>query len=319
MIGNLRRILFQYGELAASREKKRPRIEAYRKQAKEREQAALKTEMQSFRPSFKYDNEQDKLDHEIARREQEEYTELHRYDPFQATVTYHDSCRVDSTGRVWDSLQILECVDLQHLILDKPQYGSANITIVKKYRCKCTICGKEIIADSSDFEILYDEDKGFYPALQCKCHKVSSFEAKAMDILNGLGISYAREVSFGGLTGDSGFPLRFDFAIYDQMSGVISGNAAFQLLIELQGPHHYKLGYYDDNGVFIEESSTATRKKLTRQVNYDDRKRAFCEKRGIPLEVIKYTTGNSYEQLEQFISDILKKYEFDSKEDDLPF
>jgi hypothetical protein len=136
-----------------------------------------------------------------------------------------------------------------------------------------------------------------------------------MDILNGLGISYAREVSFDGLIGDSGFPLRFDFALYDQKTE----NTTYRLLLELQGPHHYKLGYYNEFGEFIEQRSTTTREKLTRQVNYDDRKKAFCEKKGIPLEVIKYTAGNSYEQLERIISSILEKHEFIDEDDDIPF
>lgn len=320
MISNLQRILAQYDELEASRQKKTPRIEAYKKRAEERDREAEEVEMQSFSPTFSYDAQQDKQDHEKARKEQEEYAEAHRFDPFEAQVTYHDSYKVDSTGRYWDSLHIVECTDPQYLVLDKPQYGSANITIVKKYLCRCSICGKEIIADSSGFEILYEEEKGFYPVLQCDCHKVSSFEAKAMDILNSLGISYAREVSFDGLTGDSGFPLRFDFALFDQNMGTIAGDSnPYRLLIELQGPHHYKLGYYDKFGEFIEESSAATRHKLTRQVNYDDRKREFCAEKGIPLEVIKYTAGNSYEQLEKHISGILRKYGFDDESEDLPF
>lgn len=315
MIRNLRRIHAQYDEIDTSRKIKTPRIEAYEKRVAERTQEAINVERQSFRPSFTYDALQDKLDHEKARKEQEEYNEAHKYDPFDAWVTYHDSYKVDATGRYWDSLQIVKCVDPQYLILEKPQYGSASITIVKKYLCKCTICGKELIADSSGFEIQYDEDKGFYPVLQCDCHNVSSFEAKTMDILNGLGISYAREVSFDGLIGDSGFPLRFDFALYDQKTE----NTTYRLLLELQGPHHYKLGYYNEFGEFIEQRSTTTREKLTRQVNYDDRKKAFCEKKGIPLEVIKYTAGNSYEQLERIISSILEKHEFIDEDDDIPF
>ena len=320
MIDDLRRILAQYDELAEKRKKKTPRIEAYKKQTEERYQEALRVELHSFRPLFLYDAQQDKLDHERARKEQAEYITAHRYDPFQAWITYHESCKVDSTGHYWDSLRIVECVDPQYLILDKPQYGSANITIVKKYLCKCTICGKEILADSSGFEILYEESKGFYPVLQCDCHKVSSFEAKVMDILNGLGISYAREVSFDGLTGDSGFPLRFDFALFDPNKTAIAGDInSYRLLIELQGPHHYKLGYYDEYGEFIEESSPATREKLTRQENYDDRKRAFCAEKGIPFEPIKYTASYSYEQLEQRISAILFKYGFEDRNEVLPF
>ena len=311
MAGNLRRILSHYDELAASREKKRPRIEAHRKQSEEREQATLKVEMQSFRPSFRYDAEQDKLDHERARKEQIEYKEAHKYDPFDARVTYHDSYRVDSTGHCWDSLHILECIDPQYLVLDKPEYGSASITIVKKYRCKCTICGKETEALSSQFEIKFDVDSNrFYPVLQCDCHTVSSFEAKAMDILNGLGISYAREVSFDGLVGDYGHPLRFDFALFNPDSLDDDSNNEIRLLLELQGPHHYKQGEYDEYGDFIEDrenASPSAKAQTEKQMRYDGLKRQYCTEHGIALEQIKYT-GSSYDKLEELIMGIVKKY-----------
>ena len=322
MIANLRRILSHYDELVASREKKKPRIEAYKKQSAEREQAALKAEMQSFRPSFKYDAEQDKLDHERAQKEQETFKEAHKFDPFDARVTYHDSCRVDSTGCYWDSLHILECIDPQYLVLDKPEYGSASITIVKKYRCKCAICGKEIDALSSGFEIRFDVDSNrFYPVLQCDCHNVSSFEAKAMDILNTLGIAYMREVSFDGLVGDYGHPLRFDFALFrpDLQNG--EGVGEIQLLLELQGPHHYKRGEYDEYGDFIEDKDNASlsaKARTEKQMRYDDLKRQYCAEHGIPLELIKYT-GSSYDKLEELITGIIKKYGFDDNGDDLPF
>ena len=276
MVNNLRRVLSQYDALVASRQKKEPIIEERRKLREKRDQEAAKVKEQSFRTSFKYDAEQDKRDHEQARREQAEYLEAHRYDDFQARVSYHPSCKVDSTGRYLDSLHILECVDPQYLILDKPQFGSASIVIVKKYKCKCTICGKELIADSSGFEILYDEDKGFFPALQCKCHRVSSFEAKAMEILNELGISYAREVSFDGLVGDYGHPLRFDFALFSPDSHVENGKRNIRLLLELQGPHHYKQGEYDEFGDFIEDkenTSLSARARTEKQLRYDGLKK----------------------------------------------
>lgn len=308
MINNLRRILSQYDELAASREKKAPRIETYRKEVSERERIALEVEKQSFLPTFIFDAERDKLDHERAKKAQEEYNENHKFDPFDARVTYHDSCRVNSTGHYWDSLHILECVDPQHLILDKPQYGTAKITIVKKYKCKCIICGKEIVVDSSGFNILYDEERGYYPALQCDCHSVSSFEAKTMAILNSLGISYAREVSFDGLVGDYGHPLRFDFALFDREARDEKGNNIIRLLLELQGPHHYKQGEYDEYGDFVEDNASLSAKaRSEKQMRYDSLKQQYCAEHGIPLELIKYT-DRSYEKLEDQIAGILRKY-----------
>ena len=322
MISSLCQILAQYDALVVSREKKRPRIETYRKQVIERAHAVKIVVDQCFRPSFKYDAEQDRLDHEFARKEQEEYRDAHMYDPFDARVSYHDSCRVDSTGHYWDSFHILECVDPQHLILDKPQYGSASITIVKRYKCKCIICGKEIIADSSGFTILYDDDKGFYPALKCDCHNVSSFEAKVMDILNNLGISYAREVSFAELVGDFGHPLRFDFALFSPNLRIAEHSNDIRLLLELQGPHHYKPGEYDEYGNYIEDkecTSLSAKVRLEKQMHYDNLKQQYCVEHGIILEVIKYT-GISYEKLEDLITGIVSKYGFCAQSDDnLPF
>lgn len=321
MIANLNRILSQYDELVATREKKRARVEDHEKQVLDCIKAAQEVEMKSFHPSFKYDSNQDVLDRERARKEQEEYKEAHRFAPFDARVTYHDSCRVDSTGQYWDSFHILECVDPQHLILDKPEYGSASITIVKRYKCKCIICGKEIIADSSGFEIRFDEGKGYYPLLQCDCHSVSSFEAKAMDILNTHGVSYAREVSFDGLVGDYGHPLRFDFALFDRKTHDEKDNRTIRLLLELQGPHHYKQGEYDEYGEFVEDkdnSSLSAKARTEKQLRYDELKQKFCMEHEIALEQIKYT-GSSYEKLEELITNLLVKYGFAGDSDDLPF
>ena len=69
---------------------------------------------------------------------------------------------------------------------------------------KRQICGKEEDILSSNMKILYDEDRGYYLDKCCSCHEVSPFEAKTMDILDQLGITYIREKSFDGLVGDSG-------------------------------------------------------------------------------------------------------------------
>lgn len=321
MVANLRRILSQYDELLATREKKKPRVDDNKKRTEEYWKAMMEVEQKSFHPAFKYDSNQDMLDRERARIEQEEYKEAHKFDPFDARVTYHDSCRADSTGLYWDTLHIIECVDPQHLILDKPEYGPASITIVKRYKCKCNICGKEIIADSSGFRILFDEEKGFYPLLQCDCHRVSSFEAKVMDILNNRGISYAREVSFDELVGDYCHPLRFDFALFDCNSHGKEDKSAIRLLIELQGPHHYKRGEYDAYGEFVEDkdnSSPSAEARTEKQLHYDELKQEYCAEHGLALELIKYTSSG-YEKLEELIAGILVKYGFDCNSNDLPF
>ena len=73
-------------------------------------------------------------------------------------------------------------------------------------------------------KILYDEDRGYYLDKCCSCHEVSSFEAKTMDILDQLGITYIREKSFDGLVGDSGRGLRFDFVLSKSADTVSAGD-----------------------------------------------------------------------------------------------
>lgn len=147
----------------------------------------------SCRLSFRYDKERDEAEQERRRKEQEQYEEKHRYDDFEAVVHYDSSYKRDFSNQYWDSYFIKECIDPQHLSLDKSGYGKPIITIAKKYACVCQICGKEEDILSSNIKILYDEDRGYYLGKCCSCHEVSSFEAKTMDILDQLGITYIRE------------------------------------------------------------------------------------------------------------------------------
>ena len=168
---------------------------------------------------------------------------------------------------------------------------------------------KNLEVFSSDFVIKGDES-GYYPLIKCDCHNISSFEAKTMDILNNLGIKYMREVSFEDLKGDHDKPLRFDFGLYKES---IEGKPHYDLMIELQGPHHFKEGYYDEYGDFIEnknEKNNVLENKLNQQMKYDKRKREYCSNHSIKLECIKYTIGNDYERLEKKIISILKQYEY---------
>ena len=197
-------------------------------------------------------------------------------------------------------------IDPQHLSLDKSGYGKPIITIAKKYACVCQICGKEEDILSSNMKVLYDEDRGYYLDKCCSCHEVSSFEAKTMDILDQLGITYIREKSFDGLVGDSGRGLRFDFVL--SKSADKDGKPIIDLAIELQGPHHYKKGYYDEFGTYVAEDNSIASDRFNRQIKYDERKRQYCEQNGISLECIKYTASNDQERLEKAIRKILKEH-----------
>lgn len=131
-----------------------------------------------------------------------------------------------------------------------------------------------------------------------------------MEILNQLGIKYIKEKSFEKLVGDSSSPLRFDFALFKESDN--AGNPIIDLVIELQGPHHYQQGYYDEFGDYITDNidkdlSDRVQENFTRQLRYDEKKEEYCKQNSINLETIKYTT-NSYEALEKKIIKILKKY-----------
>ena len=108
--------------------------------------------------------------------------------------------------------------------------------------------------------------------------------------------------------GDSDRNLRFDFGLYRDKKE--DCKPEIDLLIELQGPHHYKEGYYDEYGDFVtdDESGINTRERLKRQQRYDDKKKEFCLERGINIEYIKYTVSGDYERLEKKLIEILKKY-----------
>lgn len=256
----------------------------------------------SFKLEFKLDEEQIKFEKEQLEIEKER----HMYDDFQATVCYDRTYRKDLTNYYWDTYLIKECTDNQYLSLYKPEYGTPRITIEKKYLCECSLCGKKAEILSSNFQILNNENKGYYLKFNCDCHDVSSFEAKTMDILNKLGVTYIREMTFDDLIGNYGIPLRFDFALYKEYRG--KENSKIELLLELQGPHHYKKGYYDKYGDFIVDDLNSN---LYDNINrYDERKKQYCINNKINLEYIKYTKANSYEKLKDEIIKVLKKYDY---------
>ena len=299
MIQYLKELLREYDSFKKSCAQKKKVIDKYNKELEE-------VEKQSVRLLFSFDNEQDKLEHERIEKERQAYKEYHRYDDFTAQVHYDASYKKDFVNHYWDSYYIKECIDSQYLVLDKPEYGTPRITISKKYACICQICGTEKEILSSDMRIIKDE-WGYYPQIYCDCHTVSSFEAKTMDILNQLGITYIREKSFKDLVGDSDRELRFDFALYQSCDEL--GNPIVDLVIELQGPHHYKEGYYDEVGDYItDDNSKNTEANFVRQLRYDSRKEEYCLQHRIKLECIKYTMSNDYKRLEKKIIEILKKY-----------
>ncbi len=308
MVEYLQKVLKEYDNIKANYDMKKEKLDKYEEECNVYYEEKRKIEEQSFKPNFQHDYEQEEAEREAARRKHEKYEEAHRYDPFTANVKYDKSFRRDWTNQYWDTYLITECTDSQYLTLFKPIVGTPEITIAKKYKCVCQLCGEEKEIVSTDFKISFDSERGYYPEPCCSCHPVSSFEAKVMEILNDLGITYIREKSYEGLVGDSGRNLRFDFGLYRNKKEY--SDPVIDLLIELQGPHHYKEGYYDEYGDFVtdDESGINTQERLERQQRYDDKKREFCLEHGINLECIKYTVAGDYERLEKKLIEILKHY-----------
>ena len=226
-------------------------------------------------------------------------------------IYYDSSYDKDFVNQYWDSYYIKSCTDPHYRLIQNTHFYTQKITVAKKYACVCQICGKSAEVISSKMKISYKEDWGYYPEVYCDCHTVSSFEAKTMDILNQLGVMYIREKSFKDLVGDSGALLRFDFALSKFCDK--TGTPNIDLVIELQGPHHYKKGYYDKLGDYVTDNYDKTIQKdiednFTRQLKYDEMKKEYCLQHDIKLECIKYTVSNDYEQLEAKIIEILQKH-----------
>lgn len=110
---------------------------------------------------------------------------------------------------------------------------------------------------------------------QCTECSSSIPESKIRSYLAKRGVSFKREYTFGGLVGNGGGLLRFDFAIFDR--GELKG------LVEYDGEFHFFKLYegqkYDDI------------------VTHDLLKNRYCEDRNIPLLRINYTEENEIESL----------------------
>lgn len=101
--------------------------------------------------------------------------------------------------------------------------------------------------------------------------KASRGEITIAEILDEAGLEYQEEYSFSDLISNTGRPLRFDFAVFDD-----DGDIDF--LIEYQGIQHYqpkeKFGGWSG---------------LRKQQFNDMKKREYCKKHGIKLIAIPYT------------------------------
>lgn len=303
MLAWLESVLSDYDSLKESYDKKIVHVNRHLEEQNKYFEWELDATDKRRKIHFEIDYVEQKMEQDKSRAE----AEAHKYDPFQATVIYDNSYKKSLSGNVWDTLYIQQCTDEEHLKLVKPPYGNARVIISKMYSCTCYICKSRYEIDSSEFKIDYDDEVGYFPRVACnKCHQTSSFEAKTMEILNSLGITYAREISLPELNGNKGVPLRFDFALYKEKD--LNGKPKYDLFIELQGPHHYKPGYYDSYGTFIPmENDADSKSHYATQKEYDDRKREYCEEKCLTLRYIKYTYSNDYDRLEKMLIKYLKE------------
>lgn len=194
-----------------------------------------------------------------------------------------DDYDVNYTNAIFESLEVLECVDDSFERPFLPQRGKGCCTIHKVYRCRCYLCGKEYEFIPSDF-VIYNDDygnrakDGYYSKICCDCHKISSFQWRTVKIFQEHNIKYRVEFSFPDLYGIGNKNLlRFDFAIFDSENNI-------KCLIECQGEQHYKpiKEFGGDN-------------QYEAQVKNDNLKHMYVEKRKIPLIEIPYTC-NTYEK-----------------------
>lgn len=101
-------------------------------------------------------------------------------------------------------------------------------------------------------------------------HQRSLGEIKVHDILDSAGFSFAEEYSFSDLTSDRGYPLRFDFVVFDD-------NEDIDFLIEVQGEQHYR-----------PVSVFGGAKGLYKQQRNDVKKRKYCLEHNYKLISIPY-------------------------------
>ncbi len=101
--------------------------------------------------------------------------------------------------------------------------------------------------------------------------RASRGEITIEEILTEAGLEFQEEYSFKDLLSNTGRPLRFDFAVFDD-------DGALDFLIEYQGIQHYqpkeKFGGWSG---------------LRKQQFNDLKKREYCKKHNLKLVIIPYT------------------------------
>ena len=208
---------------------------------------------------------------------------------------YDNNYEINYSGKLFESLEILNCVDdkLEKLSsysdLRKPE--TVTLSVYKLYKCKCYLCGKEMEFDCSQFQIQpptsfgYHAYHGYWSDAHCDCHEIPSFQWIVNKLLLKNNISYKVEYTFPGLYGFYGKKLlQFDFCIFDK-------NNEIKALIECQGEQHYES---------VEEFGGE--KALHMQEKNDKLKRKYVEEHNIKLIEIPYTM-KKIEEIENILKE----------------
>lgn len=209
-----------------------------------------------------------------------------------------DNYDVDYVGLIYESLEVLECVNdaLESVPISyynqRHQKKYRDITVYKEYRCKCYLCGKEKMVTCDKFGIFpptaygYRAYDGYWSAVSCDCHPISSFQWIVNDILIKHGIEYKVEVSVDGVYGiDNETPLRFDFAVYKE--------GELLAFIECQGEQH-----------FMPVEEFGGERRFVIQQRNDEEKRKYAKEHEIKLLEISYK-NKKYETVESILRDQL--------------
>lgn len=192
---------------------------------------------------------------------------------------------VDFTGMIYESLEVLECVN-ERLESDpvfhynqRHQKIYDDITVYKQYRCRCYLpeCRKEQLVTCDRFGIhpptAYGPTAygGYWSSVECGCHPISSFQWKVNKLLIENKVPYRVETSFPGLYGVQRKKLlQFDFAVYNK-------DGTIKCLIECQGEQH-KRPVEGFGGEYQYEI----------QKRNDTLKRDYANSHGIPLIEISH-------------------------------
>lgn len=198
-------------------------------------------------------------------------------------------------GTKYESLDVVECINDALESVPVPRYNQRHqklygaVTVYKQYRCKCYLCGNEIIATCDKFGIYPPTEYGatayygYWSRLYCDCHPISSFQWIVNKLLIENKIPYRVEVSFPELLGIAGRnQLRYDFAVYNE-------DGSINCLIECQGEQHY---------MPVDEFGGNYQYKT--QIKNDMLKRDYAKTHNLKLVEISYK-DKRYERVQQIL------------------